>query len=184
MGNFYTNITVYGADRNKVLATLKGRRTAVSPAVRDFIVIWDEESESQDLRVLGALTQRLSYELCCPAWAVVNHDDDVLMYLLFSAGEKLDEYNSCPGYFEGPGSKPHGGNAALLTTTFGAESATASVELILRKEEGYAFAVERHRALIEALGMPSVGLGMGYRYLTRGECPPGLENIDQVTFSG
>lgn len=183
MGDFYTNVTLYRADRGKVLATLKGRCAAVSPTIRDFLTVWDEEAESQDLRVLSAVARRLSRELSCPAWAVLNHDDDVLIYLLFSAGDMLDEYNSCPEYFEGSGLQPKGGNAAVLARTFGVESATESVELILRAEEGYAFAVERHQALIEALGMPSMGLGMGYRYLTRGKCPPGLEDIDEITFS-
>lgn len=182
MGNFYTNITLYRGNRVNLLAKLKGRHAAVSPTVGDFTVVWDEESESQDVRVLEALTKRLSQELSCPAWAVLNHDDDVFMSILFVAGEKLDAYNSCPGYFEGSGSKPEGGNATLLAKTFGAESAAKSVEDILRNQDGYTFALERHQALVEALGMPTFGVGMGYRYITGGERPPGLENLDNVTF--
>lgn len=182
MGNFYTNVTLCHTDRANVCAKLKGRHAAVSPTVRDFTVVWDEESESQDVRVLEALTKRLSHELSCPAWAVLNHDDDVLMYLLFIEGEKLDEYSSCPGYFEGSRLKPEGGNATLLAKTFGAESAAKSVEDILRNQDGYTFAVERHQVLVEALGMPTFGVGTGYRYITSGECPPGLENVDNITF--
>lgn len=182
MGNFYTNVTLYRTDRAALLAKLKGRHAAVSPTIRDFTVVWDEECDSQDVRVLEALAKRLSHELSCPAWAVLNHDDDVLMCLLFVAGEKLDEYNSCPGYFEGTGSKPEGGNASLLAKTFGAETAATSVENILRNQDGYTFAVERHQALVEALGIPSFGVGTGYSYITSGECPPGLENVDDITF--
>lgn len=183
MGNFYTNITLYGADRTKMLALLKSRNAAVSPTVRGFTVVWDEESEAQDTKILEAVTRRLAHELSCPAWAVLNHDGDVFMYMLFVAGEKLDEYNSFPGYFGGSASEPEGGNAALLTKTFGVASAETSVKAILRDQERYTFAIERHQALVEALGMPAFGIGIGYRYLTSGECPAGLENIDAIVFS-
>ena len=183
MGNSYTNVTLYRADRSNVIGRLNGRHAAVSPIVRDFTVVWDEESETQNVRILEALTKRLSHELSCPAWAVLNHDDDVFLYMLFVDGEKLDEYNSCPGYFGGAGVGPEGGNAALLAKTFGAVSAAKLVEAILRDQDGYTFAVERHQALIETLGMPTFGVGMGYRYITSGECPPGLENADGIAFS-
>lgn len=183
MGNFYTNITLHGADRTAVLSALKGRNAAVSPTVHGFTVVWDEKSESQDLRILDTLTKHLSSELNCPAWAILNHDDDLLLYKLFARGEELDRYNSFPGYFEGSSSEPEGGDAEVLAKTFSAESAAKSIERILRTRDGYVFAMERHQALIEALGMPSFGLGMGYRYLTKGERPSGLEDPDTITFS-
>lgn len=31
---------------------------------------------------------------------MLNHDDDVLAYELWSNGQKVDEYDSCPGYFQ------------------------------------------------------------------------------------
>src|ERR1700730_18653817 len=155
MGNFYTNVTLYRADRANVIGRLKGRRAAVSPTMRDFTVVWDEEAESQDVRILEAVAKQLSHELSCPAWAVLNHDDDVFLYMLFVGGEKLDEYNSCPGYLSGSGSQPEGGDATLLAKTFGSVSAAKSVEAILRGQDRYTFPVEGHQALIEALGMPS-----------------------------
>lgn len=183
MGNFYTNVVLYRADRVSIIAELKGRRAAVSPTVRGLTVVWDEQSESQDVRILEALSKRLSNEINCPALAVLNHDDDVFLYLLFVRGEKLDEYNSCPEYFGGSGSGPQGGNASLLAKTFEAEAAAKSVDAILHSQDEYTFAVERHQALVQALGIPTFGVGMGYEYLTRGESPPGLENIDSVTFT-
>src|SRR6266704_6543459 len=153
MGNFYTNVTLYGADRTKALALLKGRNAAVSPTVREFTIVWDEECETQDERILEALTKRLSHELDCPAWAVLNHDDDVFLYVLFARGEELDRYNSCPGYFDGSNSEPEGGKSTLLAKAFGVESAAKSIERILRARDEYAFALERHQALIGALGM-------------------------------
>jgi hypothetical protein len=161
MGNFYTNVTLYNANRAAVLVKLKGRRAAVSPTVGDITVVWDEESESQDVRVLEALTKRLSHELTCPAWAVLNHDDDILMYLLFVAGEKVDEYNSSPGYFEGMDSQPLGGNAVLLAKTFGVEPVAGTIGDILHDQHRYTFAIERHQALTEILKMPNFGVGMG-----------------------
>ena len=116
MGNFYTNITLYRADRRKALASLQGRNTAVSPTLREFTVVWDDECEGQDMSILEVLTKQLSHDVGCAAWGVLNHDDDVFMYVLFERGEELDRYNSCPGYFDGSGTNPEGGNATLLAT--------------------------------------------------------------------
>jgi hypothetical protein len=41
----------------------------------------------------------------------------------------------------------------------------------------YAFAIERHAALVDALQLSDFAVGFGYRYVERGELPPSLQLI-------
>jgi hypothetical protein len=115
--------------------------------------------------------------------AVLNHDDDILWYQLYLSGKLADEYDSAPGYFEGELSPPAGGDAQKLCSAFAA-SAVGEVESVLRKssldEGGYVFAVDRHTDLVRALGISSFGIGSGFRYVSRGELPEGLEEAELV----
>ncbi len=185
MGNFYTNYTLRGASPQAVAAALAGHAAFVTPAQNDCAVVFDEESEEQNPEVIGDLATRLARELNCPVLAVLNHDDDILWYRLYLSGELADEYDSSPGYFDSSAepSGPAGGDARKLCDAFGANN-VAEVQRVLRKssfdEDGYAFAVERHADLIHALGIPSFGVGAGYRYLTEGELPAGLNEHDFI----
>jgi hypothetical protein len=109
--------------------------------------------------------------------AVLNHDDDVLLYRLFENGRLLDEYNSAPAY-PAPSNSPTGGHPELLCKAFGANSASA-VSAILRKPQrggpdGYLFAVHRHLALVEALGLPIYAVGAGFSYVSDDDAPNGV----------
>ena len=180
MGNFYTNFTILGASHDKIVQAMKGRTAAISPTMLGFTVVWDAECESQDDKVISSLGQRLAKGLSAPVFAVLNHDDDILMYWLFSPEGKLDEYNSTPGYWDGGDLPPKGGNAALLVKTMAPSAAVPSVERILQNRE-YVFAFERHNDLTAALAMPSFG-ATGYKYINRGEVPDGLAE-DELTFT-
>jgi uncharacterized protein (TIGR03083 family) len=178
MGNFYVNITVRGPGQSEIeKALVNQRRTAaVSPTVDDFTVIYDEECDSQDPRRIRELTSHLSRTLTCPALAVLNHDDDILWYLLYQNGDLVDEYNSCPDCLdaaEAPG--PTGGDADKLCALMGAADVGA-VESILRtasdEEGGYLFELDRHQDLAEAVGLPAFAVGLGYNTLLQ-EAPFG-----------
>jgi hypothetical protein len=181
MGNFYTSFTVRGADRDSVLKAMMGRTAAVSPTTSEYTVIWDAESEKQDEKIIDRLGQQLSLTLGSPVFGVLNHDDDILCYWLHSAGRKLDEYNSAPGYFEGDQIPPKGGDAVLLAKTLAPQASHELIERVLRNTD-YVFAVERHAALLSTLGMPSFAESMGYRYIDRGELPKDLTKAD-LTFT-
>lgn len=185
MGNFYTNYTLRGPSQQAVAAVLAGRAAIVTPAQVGCVVVFDEQSDDQDSTVITELASRLSRELHCPVLAVFNHDDDIFWYQLYLSGELADEYDSSPGYFDpsaGP-SAPSGGDAQKLCRAFGSAS-VAEVASILRKpssgEGGYTFAVERHSDLAGALGIPLFGVGAGFRYVSDGEMPEGLDESDMV----
>lgn len=171
MGSFYTNHTVRGPSQSELLEWLRDRPAYVSKSERGLSVVLDAESEDQDGEVLAGLASEISGQLNCHVLAVLNHDDDVLYFELYENGEKIDEYNSSPAFFNesAESDEPTGGNAALLSTIFGA-SDQGKVEAALRGD--YVFAFERHRDLALALGLPMYSVGLGYNYVSEGDLPP------------
>ena len=184
MGSFYTNITVRTADTDSVAAAVRqaGRTALIAPPENGATVVFDEASEEQDVEVLRTLAQHLARVCKCPALAILNHDDDVLVYLLYDAGKLVDEYNSAPGYFDAdadPDTPPSGGDAERLTEAFGVPDRSDDVERILRTDgtddDEFVFAMDRHRALVMTLGLPDTAVGTGFNYLEEGELPEGLD---------
>ena len=146
-------------------------------------MVFDEESEGQDPKVLSKLASRLSSRFSCPVLAVLNHDDDVLWFQLYHAGKLLDEYDSYPGFSDGNDShiQPRGGDAKALCDAFGSSNYD-DVERVLRQtsmgDDGYTFAVERHDELAQALNLPPFGVGTGFNYIEEDELPEGLDPAD------
>jgi len=181
MGNFYVNYTLRGPEPEVVVTALKGRSAIVTPKDKGSVVVFDAEAESQDLGVFDAVGRGLSTELRCPVLAVLNHDDDVLLYRLFDDGELLDDYNSAPAY-PTPSVAPSGGNAELLCKAFEADNPSA-VSAILQKPQrggpdGYLFAVHRHLALVEALGLSVFAVGAGFSQVSADDAPNGVCETD------
>ena len=179
-GNFYTNITVKGPGQIQVCDFLKarGRKAFVSKTVNGFTVVYDQGIDDQELPVLRTLLESISKHFQAPALAVLNHDDDILMYIFYNRGILVDEYNSSPGYFSGDIlAKPSGGDAKKLCFILGNIEKVDKVDKILRKPggtKGYLFAIDRHRDLAEELGLPLFSVGFGYNYIEQGELPDGL----------
>lgn len=184
MGSFYTNITARGPEQADLARFLEeGSRVAwVSPVVDGMAVVYDERCEAQDVEMLARLSRELSSAFACATLAVLNHDSDVLMYLLHVSGDLIDHYNSSPSYFGSGdlGAGPRGGDAGALCAAFAAQSAVAKVRKILRSPSdsgagGYLMADDRHRDLALALGIPLVSVGYGYHYLSREPPDPGID---------
>lgn len=174
MGSFYTSHTLRGPSQDEVLGFLKTRPAFVSRSENQCVTVLDEACESQDGEVLAELARQLSEHFRCPVIAVLNHDDDILYFELYEDGQKTDEYNSAPGYFDenAEDDGPTGGNAQRLSEVFGGAE-PEKVEAILRGDE-YVFALERHQDLAEALSFPACSVGIGYTYASAGELPPGV----------
>lgn len=189
MGSFYSNITVRDRSQQQVLEALnaKGVAALVSPMVDGVTVIYpsfDDESDWQDPPAAAAM---VSQWLGVPALAAMVYDSDILMLALAEHGEVVDEYDSCPGYFEdGEVELPSGMDAARLARLMGSPEGAdaAAVEAILRKgslrtaqEEGadvYTFEEERHVALVEALGHPPLAPYTDAQYILQDETPEGM----------
>src|SRR5215469_9831706 len=129
MGAFYTNYTLRAPSQQSVADALAGRAAIVTPAQDGCVVVFDEESDEQNGEIIAELASRLSGQFQCPLLAVLNHDDDILLYQLYLSGELVDEYNSTPGYFEGDASGSEGGDSQKLCAAFGS-AAVKEVERI------------------------------------------------------
>lgn len=183
MGNFYVNYTLKGPTPQAVADALTGRSALVTPTHSGCVVVFDEQSDDQDQAVISELASQLSHALRCAALAALNHDDDIFWYQLYQSGALTDEYNSSPGYFDASAEsfEPSGGDARKLCAAFGS-GAIEQVQGILHgsaaDEDSYAFAIERHTALVRALGISSFAVGGGFRYASDGELPEGLAEED------
>jgi hypothetical protein len=180
VGGFYSNITLKGPDQATVAKALHGRAAVVTPKVGNCTVVFDSICDKQDDNTMSELTARLSRELQCPAWVILVHDDSVFWYRLYLNGKLVDEYNSCPSYFDANAepAEPSGGDAEKLSEAFGAGQ-QHEVDDILRKsgaafDNGYVFETERHADLVRALSLPEFAVGVAYASFERGEFPEGL----------
>jgi hypothetical protein len=187
MGNFYVNFTVKRDDPRRIAEALRreGRKAVVTPPVNGYVVVYEEESDSQDTEAIEKVGALLSRGADAPVFAVLNHDDDVLCYWLFQQGRVTDAYNSCPDYFgePGEGDASSGGDANLLREALSASCSTAELEAILRGDDDV-FAFDRHAKLVEALGLPACSVAAGYRYIVENEEIPEDLDPDQLIHVG
>lgn len=163
MGNFYTNITVRSADRQAVIEYMRtaGRPCFVSPTSRGFTTVYDRISDEQDILDLERLALELSSRFQCLALAVLNHDDDVLWIGLAGSGSWLTQYES---------DRILSGNAWRLASEFKVPGLLPLIWLFMRWPF-MLFQIWRHELLAWALDIPKSSVGLGYRYLSRGERP-------------
>jgi len=179
VGSFYANVTVRGPVVDQVIAAVQelGYRAFVDTTVKGLTVICEEQSDTQDKSVWLRVASRLSEKLSCDALAVMNHDDDVLLYALYRSGRLADEYNSCPAYWnEADQNEPAGGNPSTLCQSFGMPGDPTEVDRVLHtvatceeddSDDEFVFAGERHTALVSALDWPEVPYQQGFDYLTK-----------------
>ena len=51
MGNFYTNYTLKGPGQQAVASALAGRKALVTPENNGCVMVFDEQSDSQDAEI-------------------------------------------------------------------------------------------------------------------------------------
>jgi hypothetical protein len=181
VGSFYTNITLRTKERARVRDELaaQGRTAYLSRVDGDAVVVFDRDCEEQDIAVLRTLAGGLSQRLACTALAVMNHDDDILLYTLFESGRMTDAYNSDPDYFgDGHDSDSSGGDAARLAAAFGRPDAAREIGGILSTSETVVFETDRHAQLVAALHAPRSAVGTGFSYLEADEYPEDYTEAD------
>ena len=166
MGNFYNNITLKTSDVDRVIGVLEANQcNAYVLPVEEAVVVFDQACDEQIIP-LEPLTALLSRELSTSAMAVYDHDDDILGYLLYTNGAKVDAYDSRPGYFEGNDLPPAGGDAGLLSAALGSPASKDAIQAILHPAKLPLLAFEQHTQLVTALGLPKGAVGSGFRYLS------------------
>src|SRR5215813_4784192 len=154
MGWSYTNVALRGPSQQQVAKAVGERRGVVSPTTNNFTLFADQEFDSHEENKIITIAAQLSTRLACPALVIMEFDDDVLHYRLIEAGTVVDEYNSCPDYFDFaatnvPPRGPIGGNATRLATVLGNPDSRERIESILRKNDITLSAPKRHRDLAQ-----------------------------------
>lgn len=172
MGLFYSNITIYKAGHDDLVAHLRqiGRHAFVSPTIDGYTVVFDQGIDEQDAQEIELLGCDLSACVKRPCIAAVLHDDDVLYLWLFSEGQVIDRYCSLPQYFD-PDAKPgppEGGDSALICSLFDRPDRRNRVDQLLRANlmenemPEIIGEFERHQALVHELGIPRFAAGLSF----------------------
>ncbi|MFC1853639.1 hypothetical protein ACFL27_25940 [candidate division CSSED10-310 bacterium] len=170
MGNFYTNITVWGPRINQAPGLIRDLgREAYIINCNDACVIYDRECENQDSEILAALAEHVASKLETISFAVLNHDDDILWFQLYNGSDLVAEYANQGG----PKT-----DVQALCKTFNRPGTTIQVRWFLLKP--FIFQVTRHDRLARALGIPAESVGFGYHYINKGELPAGIEKDEVI----
>jgi hypothetical protein len=192
MSNYYSNFTLKGPSQDKIVKVLRERgcNAYITPTTKDLTVVFDAQSDDQDMATVHELGAALSSQLSCAVLGMLVHDQNVLCYCLYRGGELVDSYDSCPSYFDVHASEtpPSGGKPDVLCAAFAVPRSSHLVESILRaphggEGDGYELESERHGALVEALHLPNWCIGAGFNHIEEGDLPPDLEAADLVRVS-
>ena len=183
MGSFYTSHIVRGPSQSQVLAWLNDRPAYVSVTQGGTTVVLDAACESQDGEELAELAAGLSAQLSVLCLRSSTTTTTFFTTSCTRAARRPTSTTPVPATSEKESQK-----LALLVVTlpvlpkaFGVTD-SAPIEAALRNPD-YVFAMERHRDLAAALGLPEFSVGLGYTYAEAGEFPPGTPP-DAYTHSG
>ncbi|HJT77366.1 MAG TPA: hypothetical protein VJ739_09220 [Gemmataceae bacterium] len=182
MGAFYGSIHFRTEDRDAVRRALEEAageqpcRFLLGTALRGWVAAYPE-MHGQDERVVKAIVERFPGEVL----HVLVHDSDIFAYGFYRNGEAVDEYNSCPDYFEE--AEPHvrescRGQPDLLAHLLAPGKTVAELRQLLSPEEagGGVFADDLLRRFAELLALPNASTS--YEYLQSGETDD-IEGWDQ-----
>jgi hypothetical protein len=179
MGSFYTSFVLKGASAEAVQKALAGRNAVIANDHGGFVVVFDEKCEDQNEELLDELAAYLSHQLQSTVMAFLNHDDSILMYMLYDQGIRKDSYNSNPSYFDDGPSQPSGGNAAALCEAFNCGDKDALQEILSATcGEDFVFESERHAELGRLLGHPEWLVGFGFTQIVNGEMSDELGEVE------
>jgi hypothetical protein len=120
MGLFCVNIHFRSTDDKALSAAVRNLGVSqfrVLPAKNGWTSLYEEEASHQDDGRVRELMDGLSGALKVAAIAFMVHDSDIACYWLYENGQLLDEYNSCPAYFDDDATgdePPSGGRPEVL----------------------------------------------------------------------
>jgi hypothetical protein len=168
MGNFYTNITVQGTTQTRLLKFLSSRACVAfvaSPKPKQHVVFHEQEDEP--------IASEISAEFDCVALWVSNEDDDVLHYALYRGGQLLDSRELLrsrneimPNLASGKG---QGADAETSATTLAKVFRARREAIEQHLQADYVMACDLHAALVAALKLSPLAVGIGYRDIESGD---------------
>jgi hypothetical protein len=151
----------------------RDRDAYVAPAGTELLVVCDRKCDMQDMDEVASLALTLAVVTEGPALAVLNHDDDVLLFGLYGPAGLVSEF----GWTNGSGwevpKTDRGQFLAEVRKAFGTQPrATRSSAdprsfalSVLRWMSSRYFAVSVHDRIAAEAGLPECSVGAGFRYV-------------------
>jgi WD40 repeat protein len=171
MGGFYGSIQIRGVDRNAVnavvdkLAKKRNLRFLLGPQLGDWIGVYPEGG-GQDSKVGREFARELGAELI----QLIVHDDDMFIYDYYRDGKLVDQYNSCPDYFDEVSDRDRQklvGRPECFSHLVADSSAVAGLKQCLAEADAEPFAYAVLQRFCESLGITNAVTS--YDYLQNGE---------------
>ncbi|AFY51199.1 ankyrin repeat-containing protein [Nostoc sp. PCC 7524] len=166
MGNFFVNYHLWNAvpsNITQVLPDVIETRAYVSFQKQSWVTVYDESSETQDEQKLHQLACQISTDLATAVFVFLVHDSDVLKYILYSHGQRLDEYNSFPDYFgisDLTRKEQLKGQPEVLLSYCQPGTSIEAIAHILQSR--YTFAEDRLADLAQLLGIDEARVCLGF----------------------
>lgn len=181
MGLFCVNFHFRGTEKGAVEAALRRRgalQHCLLPPKQGWISVYEELASRQDEDRIHELIEGLSRDLQTAGIAFLVHDSDIARYWLFDDGRLVDEYNSCPDYFDDRAGDagPSGGRADLVLPYCVPGWSREDLESALNSDAVFAEAIVEK--LAEALGIDVERALTDYRDLADGDGPAGWGGFD------
>jgi hypothetical protein len=175
MGSFYVSVCVSDLSATQLEQWLEQQPFAsyFGPTEDNWTCLVSEPLDKQDQKVIDAFGFILTGGAQRKAVAVLNHDDDILTVDVYEDGQRSGSYNSCPGYFKRDPSPED------LKPRLASPEAFARMRPLLESDQIVRALTDTattdpwdiHSALVSLLGLPHYSIGMGFRYVARGESP-------------
>jgi len=136
MGTFFTNLHARAGAPEAIVEALRGAGALpayVTEPEGGWVGAYPEATESQDLPLLGRVTQELPTAAGTVVYASLVHDSDVWDFTIHEGGRLLDHYCSNPAYFSGKRRKPSGGKVEVLLPLCKAGTIAGELEDLLER---------------------------------------------------
>jgi hypothetical protein len=176
MGLFCVNFHFRSADQNALTAALARHgadRHRILSDKNGWTSLYEEQASEQDDRRIRDLAAALTRDLNGAAIAFMVHDSDIACYWLYENGKLLDEFNSCPDYFDEveSGAGPSGGDVDVLLRFCRPNVRGEYLRGILSEDD--LFAENIIERLAGALGIDPQRALADYRNAAEGDGPDG-----------
>lgn len=180
MGSFFTSVHVRHPNKKVVMKAVDTTQCVpafVTDAENGWVTVFPQMTENQDYDLLINVTKALSRELKTPTVGTLVHDSDIFKFVVCEKGQVIDEYDSCPDYFDdSEQSTPTGGNPETLAAISTSGTTTAANFTELLKEE-VTFAEDLAVEFARLLGISGDVATVGYTYAASGEFSGKLEPV-------
>jgi len=171
MGASFTNLHVRNSSAAAVGAMAKNfaeTRGYVSPDANGWVTVYDEAADSQNIEILCDMAAGISKELKTVVIAFMVHDSDIAFYWVYKDGSLVDEFDSCPDYFQSVDDATKQrvkGRTEVLLPLCVPGTTLGQLEDVLHSPDGPpTFAEDLVRELGNLLGIDEGRIGLGFEY--------------------